>query len=54
MAYLKREIPIIKLEAEKPKFNYQKVYDNTILKDTIKSKNDPFNFVDDLLKPKSQ
>ena len=35
-----------------PIFNYQQVYENTEILNTKKKMNDPFNFVDDLLKPK--
>ena len=35
-----------------PTFNYQQVYENTEVFGVQKKSNDPFNFVDDLLKPK--
>ena len=47
-----KESQIPNLLAQKPEFNIQKVYQNTTqLKQELKT-NDPFNFVDDLLKKK--
>ena len=47
-----QEAKIPTLVAQKPEFNINQVYQNTTqLKQEIKA-NDPFNFVDDLLKKK--
>lgn len=42
----------IQQQPPQPIFNYQQVYENTEILNTKKKMNDPFNFVDDLLKPK--
>ena len=44
--------PIQQQQPPQPIFNYQQVYENTEILSTKKKMNDPFNFVDDLLKPK--
>ena len=41
----------IQQQPPQPIFNYQQVYENTEILNTKKKMNDPFNFVDDLLKP---